>query len=458
LMTGLVACPRENIIFSTDQRIVRGNWAGTAKRVCANVSQTAWSPDGTKIVSNGKRTVIWDAVTGARVRVIAEASQQVVWTPTSVITVSSPTYSEKGAQIVVKFWNPTTGELGRSLNVIGSLVLVSSDGTRAVVVNSANYDETASANIISLSDGTKQRDLDVTPFGSGTVFQIRSMVWSADGARVVAQGEVQKPNDYSLPPASLVRVWQVSTGAIARNISPASNAVISPDAKTLAYSDSVSSLKLLNLETGDVRSLASAQGGLLGWNPSGSKFFLPSSDGSATEVWNLGTLKLEKSIPGGGFAWNSLGAPADTGVTSYANYESCSLKILDLNTLKTTRTLDETAIDSLEVKLSLNANYLNETQYGISGTAIVSGTTFTVRGLGGAGSNGRLVPQTSPLPVLPEFLELLDANGKTIWSVAHFQTSFVSIQPGSVPANDYGYWEGSNGGPDRYNLQLVKTP
>ena len=80
LMTGLVACPRENIIFSSDQRIIRGNWTGTAKRVCANVSQTAWSPDGTKIVSNGRRTVIWDAVTGARVRVIAEPSQQVVWT------------------------------------------------------------------------------------------------------------------------------------------------------------------------------------------------------------------------------------------------------------------------------------------------------------------------------------------------------------------------------------------
>jgi WD40 repeat protein len=185
LMTGLVACPRENIIFSTDPRIVRGNWVGTAKRVCANVTQTAWSPDGTKIVSNGKRTVVWDAVTGARVRVIAEQSQQVVWTPTAVITVSGVTYSGKGAQVVVKFWNPTTGVLERSLNVIGSLVLVSPDGTRAMV-SSTNY-EAASANIISLSDGTKQRDLDVTPFGSGTVFQIGSMVWSADGARIVAQ-------------------------------------------------------------------------------------------------------------------------------------------------------------------------------------------------------------------------------------------------------------------------------
>jgi hypothetical protein len=461
LMTGLVACPRENIIFSTDPRIVRGNWVGTAKRVCANVTQTAWSPDGTKIVSNGKRTVVWDAVTGARVRVIAEQSQQVVWTPTAVITVSGVTYSGKGAQVVVKFWNPTTGVLERSLNVIGSLVLVSPDGTRAMV-SSTNY-EAASANIISLSDGTKQRDLDVTPFGSGTVFQIGSMVWSADGARIVAQGEVQKLNDYSLPPVSLVRVWQASSGTIERNISPASNATIGPDGKTLVYSDGTFAqtnpgLKFLNLETGDLRSLANAQGGLLGWNPSGSKFFLPSSDGTATEVWNLGTLKLEKSLPGSGFAWNSLGAPVDTGVTSYAQYENCSLKILDLTTLKTTRTLDETGLDPLEVKLSLNANYLNENQYGISGTAIVSGTTFTVRGLGGAGSNGRLVPQTSPVPVLPEFLELLDAEGKTIWSVAHFQTSFVSIQPGAVPANDYGYWYGSNGGPDRYDLKLIPAP
>jgi hypothetical protein len=108
------------------------------------------------------------------------------------------------------------------------------------------------------------------------------------------------------------------------------------------------------------------------------------------------------------------------------------------------------------VKLFLNANYLNENQYGISGTAIVSGTTFTVRGLGGAGSNGRLIPQTSPAPISPEFLELLDANGKTIWSMAHFQTSFVSIQPGAAPEYSYGF--GSDNNADRYDLQLIRTP
>jgi hypothetical protein len=466
LMTGLVACPRENIIFSTDARIVRGNWAGTAKRVCANVTQTAWSPDGTKIVSNGKRTVIWDAVTGARVRVIAEESAQVVWTEKNIITASAFRSETNNYGIKVKFWNPNSGVLERSLSLdqnYGSSIQVSPDGTRAVLT-SRNLD-VVTASLISLTDGTKLRDLDIGAVQNGTSLWAWSSQWSADSSKIIVQGEIRNVVDYSVPATPFVRVWRASTGTIERNISPASNAIISPDSKTLVYGDGTyaqpnTGLKFLNLETGDVRSLANAQGGLLGWNPSGSKFFLSSSDGGATEVWNLGTFKLEKSIPGGGFVWNSLGAPADTGVTSYANDASCSLKILDLTTLTTTRILDETAIDPLEVKLFLNATYLNENEYGIGGTATVGTTSFKVRGLGNAGYNGRLVPQTSLPPLLPEFLELLDANGATVWNVAHFGNTFVSIQPGPVPVNKYDYADryGNNDGPDRYNLQLVKIP
>jgi hypothetical protein len=465
LMTGLVACPRENIIFSTDPRIIRGNWAGMAKRVCANASQTAWSSDGTKFVANGKRTVIWDATTGARVQVIAEGSQQVVWTATSIITVSQPMYSEKGAQAAVKFWNPTTGVLERELNVLGSVVLISPDGTRAVV-GSGNY-EAASANIISLSDGAKQRDLDVTSFADGTVFQIRSVVWAADGSRVIAQGDVQKPNDYSVPPVGAIRIWQASTGSTERSISPASNATISPDGKTLVYGDGIydqanSGFRFLTLETGAVRALPISNQPLLGWNPSGSKFYLQSSDGAATEAWTLSTLKLEKSVSGILRPWSSIGAPVDTVVISYVGptYQpsaECNLKILDLNTLKTTRTLDETTLDALEVKLSLNATYFNESEYGITGTATVAGTEFKVRGKGNAGSNGRLVPQTSPPLPVPTYLEVLDSNAKTVWNVAYLGSSFVSMQKGAVPPYfDYGY-EG-NSGPDHYNLKLIRTP
>jgi hypothetical protein len=466
LMTGLVACPRENIIFSTDARIVRGNWAGTAKRVCANVSQTAWNPDGTKIVSNGKRTVIWDATTGARVRVIAEASTQVVWTANALITVSGPTYVENGAQVAVKFWDPSTGALERSLNVAGVSLLISPDGTRGVVI-SATY-EPASASIISLGDGKKQRDLDVTSFGSGTELQIKSVFWAADGAKVIAQGEMRKVNDYSVPPVSLVRVWQANTGTIERNISSAANLSISPDGKTLVYGDGPdgqtnSSFQFLNLETGAVRALPVNNQTFMGWNPSSAKFYLQAAAGVNTEVWNFGTLKLEKTVPGYFRPWNSVGAPVDRGVIfntrmPYEPTAECNLKILDLNDFKTILTLDETALGSLEVKLFLNATYLNENQYGISGTAMVGVDSFKVRGLGNAGYNGRLVPQTSPPIEVPTFLELLDANGATVWNVAHFGNTFVSIQPGSVPVNAFDYGYGSNDGPDRYNLNLVKTP
>jgi WD40 repeat protein len=470
LMSGLVACPRENIIFSTDPRIVRGNWAGTAKRVCANVSQTAWSPDGTKIVSNGNRTVIWDAVTGARVRVIAEASTQVVWTATSIVTVSPSTYlvGAKGSAVTVKFWNPTSGVLERSLNVIGSTVLVSPDATRAVV-SSVIY-EPASVSIISLIDGTKQRDLDVTSFGSGTELQIKSVSWAVDGAKVIAQGEVRKVNDYSVPPTRVVRVWQASTGTIERNISPAATVSISPDGKTLVYGDGAYAqtnfgFQFLNLETGAVRALPVSNQTFMGWNPSSAKFYLQAATGANTEVWNSGTLKLEKTVSGSFRPWNTVGAPVDRGVISstFLQYEptaECNLKILDLNEFKTILTLDETALGSLEVKLFLNATYLNENQYGIGGTATVGTDSFKVRGLGNAGSNGRLVPQTSPPIEVPTFLELLDANGATVWNVAHFGTAFVSIQPGSVPVNtfEYGYRYGNNDGPDRYNLNLAKTP
>jgi hypothetical protein len=414
LMTGLVACPRENIIFSTDARIVRGNWAGTAKRVCANVSQTAWSPDGTKIVSNGKRTVIWDVVTGTRVRVIAEGSTQVVWTATAIITASGPSYGAGNQAVIIKFWNPISGVLERSLNVAGNSVVISPDGTRGVV--SVWENGLTSARVVSLMDGSTQRNLSS---GNDSGF----FVWTSDGKRIVSQVSSSAITPAHSPPDPLpvqqkIRVWSVATGAVERDfLGQFSASSLSPDAKTLVYNDGTAGLKFLNLETGEIRNLANVQDGVIGWNPSGAKFFLQSSDASATEIWNTGTLKLEKSIPGSFGFWNSFGAPVDTGVSAFSGYEDCNLKILDLNTLKATRTLDETALDLLEVKLFLKATYLTESEYGIGGTASVAGTDFKVRGLGNAGTRGRLVAQTpADMPMFAS-LELLDANGVVVWRV-----------------------------------------
>ena len=469
LMTGLVACPRENIIFSTDARIVRGNWTGTAKRVCANVSQTAWSPDGTKIVSNGKRTVIWDAVTGARVRVIPEASQQVVWTANSIITVSSPTYLQTAMRTVltVKFWNPTTGLLERSLNVPDDALRISPDGTRGIVTSYGNGQN--SARVISLTDGSVQRSL---ASGDG----LGSFVWTGDGKRIVAQVNAAISAALSPPeplPVQLkIRVWSVATGAIERDfLGDVVGNPLAPDGKTLAYSDNMSGLKLLNLETGEVRGIAGTLYSVIGWNPSGSKIYLQASEGKTTEVttevWNLGTLKLEKSLPGtSGYGWNSLGAPVDTGVSSYAQTygpsQDCSLKILDLTTLKTTRALDETALDSLEVKLFLNATYLTESEYGITGTASVAGASFKVRGLGDAGTRGRLVAQTPADMPMSASLELLDANGVVAWrtpsiggyglsSSLYNQTAFNGFITNSATA--YSSYDS-----DGYDFKLTPAP
>ena len=472
LISGLVACPRENIIFSSDPRIIRGNWEGTAKRVCANATQTAWSLDGTKIASNGNRIVIWDAVTGARVRVMAEAATQVVWTTNSLVTVSGPTYPDRAAQVAVKFWNPSTGVLERSLNVAGASLVISPDGTRGVV-SSTNY-EAASLYVVSLTDGAKLRDLDVTSFGSNTAFQIRSLVWTADGARVLAQGALQRLNDYSFVQTNVIRVWKVSTGLVEHSNSFAANASFSPDGKTLVYGDGPEgqtnlSFQFLNLETGAVRALPVNNQSFMGWNPSSAKFYLQAAGGANTEIWNLSTLKLEKTVAGYFRPWNSIGAPLDRGVIadaplSYRPTAECDLKILDLNAFKTVLTLDESTLDSLELKLFLNATYLNENQYGIGGTATVGAASFKVRGLENVGSYGRLVPQTSPAPPVPTFFELLDANGATVWNVAHFGNSFVSIQAGPIPLNAYEYTNGygyeprSNYGPDRYNLTLTRVP
>jgi WD40 repeat protein len=463
LMTGLVACPRENIIFSTDQRIVRGNWSGTAKRVCANVSQTAWSPDGTKLVSNGKRTVIWDAVTGARVRVIAEASVQVVWTPTLVITVSGSTYVEKGPQVVVKFWNPTTGVLERSLNVFGDSLVINPDGTRGI--STIRDSGLTSARVVSLTDGSTVRNLSFTPPVNATRAEYYRFSWTPDGKRIVGEGSIEglraATSPVPLPPG--VRIWSASTGEIERDFlgsfSPLS---FSPDAKTLAYNDVTASLKLLNLETGEVRGLtsnpASAPYSVIGWNPGGSKIYVQASEGNTTEVWNLGTLKLEKSLPiTSGYGWNSLGAPVDTGVSSYAQYEDCSLKILDLNTLKTTRTLDETALDPLEVKLLLKANYVNEDRYEIAGTATVGAVTFTVRGSGGAGTNQRFVPQAAPA-LMSASLELLDANGVVAWrvpSIGGYDVYNPKVFNGFITNLATGF---SSYDSDGYIFKLTATP
>lgn len=455
LMSGLTACPRENIIFSTDPRIVRGNWAGSAKRVCANVSQTAWSPDGTKIASNGNRTTIWDATTGARVRVIGERSGQVVWNGTSIITVSTPTYSADNPGISVKFWNPSSGMLERSLNVTGNSLVIRPDGTRGVV--NAFENGQGSARVISLMDGSIQRSL---TSGNDSSF----FVWTSDGKRIVAQVNAAVITPTHSPPEPLpaqwrIRVWSVATGAIERDfLGEIADNALGPDGKTLLYS-AATGLQLLNLETGTVRTLPiSPQYSVLGWNPSSSKIYL--STNNTTEIWDVGTLKLEKTLPATVYGWNSVGAPADTGVTSYAQYDDCSLKILDLKTLNVTRKLDETSLDALEVKLSLNATYFNESEYGITGTANTSGTSFKVRGKGYAGTNQRFLPQASPVPMGASF-ELLNDAGAVVWSVPN-SFGFPMIAQDNTRTftgflTNSSEFRGSYD-PDGYNLKPIPAP
>jgi hypothetical protein len=468
LMVGLSSCYRENIIFSTDPRIVRVNWAGTAKRVCANVSQTAWSPDGTKIVSNGIRTVIWDAVTGARVRVIPEASAQVVWGATSIITVARPTYLEKDIRVAVKFWNPNSGVLERSLSIAGADLTVSPDGTQGLI--GALENGVSTTRVVSLTDGSTVRNLNVAPPANATSASYSRFSWTSDGKRIIAAGDIEELKatnsvSVSVPVTPAVRVWSAVTGEIERDF-PGSLLSSSPDGKTLLYSDT----KLLNLETGTVRSLNRDPnpGGrpmiVLGWNSNGSQVHLtPYGIYETTEVWNLGTLKLEKTLPGtNSYGWNSSGAPADTGVSAYAPnagpVPDCNLKILDLTTLKTIRTLDETGLDALEVKFALNATYLTESEYGISGTATVAGTIYQVRGKGNAGTRGRLLRQT-PADLLPSsYLELLDSGGAVVWHVLGFSPSFASIQKGPAPTYDYGFGLGINNNLDGYNLNLTPSP
>jgi WD40 repeat protein len=413
--------------------------------------------------------VIWDVVTGARVRVIAEQSVQVVWTGLNIITVPSSTYSENGPGMTVKFWNPTTGVLERSLNVAGNSLVVSPDGTRGLSTIRDNSGSTG-ARVVSLTDGLTVRNLSFAPPANATRAEYYRFSWTPDGKRIVAEGRIEGLRAVTSPLdlPSGVRIWSAGTGEIERDFlgsfSPLS---FSPDAKTLAYSDATSSLKLLNLETGEARSLGSnparTQYSVIGWNPNGSKIYVQASEGNTTEVWNLGSLKLEQSLPQtSGYGWNSLGAPADTGATSSAQYGDCSLKILDLNTLKTTRTLDETILDPLEVKLFLKANYVNESEYGIAGTATVGAATFTVRGSGNAGTRGRLVAQTPPDMPMNASLELLDANGAVVWRVPNLFDFAISNQGNQktfvgtltqAPALAGGAYD-----TDGYNFKLTPTP
>jgi hypothetical protein len=392
---------------------------------------------------------------------------QVVWTPTSVITVSGSTYVEKGPQIVVKFWNPITGALERSLNVFGDSLVVNPDGTRGL--STIRDSGSNSARVVSLTDGSTVRNLSFVPPANATRADYYRFSWTPDGKRIVAEGSIDglRAATSPVPLPSGVRIWSASSGEIERDfLGSFSSLSFSPDAKTLAYSDSISSLKLLNLETGEVRDLGSAPGStqysVIGWNPSGSKIYVQASEGNTTEVWNLGTLKLEQSLPQtSGYGWNSLGAPADTGVISYAQYEDCSLKILDLTTLKVTRTLDEGKLDSLEMKLLLIATYLNEDQYGITGTATVAGSNFKVRGKGYAGTNGRFLPQTSYLPMGASF-DLLDDAAAVVWQLPFVEGPFET-QPGgsrilaglmSTAVNPHTSYDNTDG----YRLQLKPAP
>jgi hypothetical protein len=72
---------------------------------------------------------------------------------------------------------------------------------------------------------------------------------------------------------------------------------------------------------------------------------------------------------------------------------------------------------ALKLKLVLQAKYVDESRYAISGTASLDTASFMVRGEGKVTNGSRLVAQHTWSSGRTASLELLDQSGKTAWYV-----------------------------------------
>ncbi len=410
----LAACtpdfpPPEPIDFESDPRVLRGEWTGNAV-LAYPVSPLVYSPDGSRLFfTKAFINAVYDTATFDTVTTLDLADASVSTAQFSLdAQVLATTERDGYGESLATLWDAVSGERLQTFSIERDFIGFSRD--LALFATRSNV-EGGTEIAISNTDSRQFLYSFIVPEGYAQAIEVGPDLSS------VAVFESREGGAESLT----FKVWDIETGenllelSLDPNISDY-NILFSPDSSLLAITHG-SLTRIWDAAVGAfLPDLGEDAGEPLAFSADNSQ--LVTKAGRYVRFWNVQEGVKLKDVELAVTAPDRFGAITEQAISPQLNQiaqgEDGQLQVADLNT--GSNLTDITLSEPLDLRLNLEATYVDETSYDISGTLQYDSETFNVQGEVLGGGDQRYVrPATSPPPEATYRLEALDTGGEVRW-------------------------------------------
>jgi len=261
--------------------VASGEELKTLRGHTGDVNSVAFSPDGKTLASGSFDMTIklWDVVSGQTSKTLSGHTN----------SVRSVAFSPDGQMIAsgsfdntVKLWDFGRGLELRTLSghrdMVGPIAF-SPDGK---MLASAGQYEDKTIKLWSIVTGQELMTLTAFPGG------VKAVAFSADGKTLASSS------------GGVIKLWNVATGQVVRDINGHSESILavafSPDGKVLASAGGDQTVKVWNVDTGELLTAIHASSLFIAFSPDGKT--LASGDGNAIKLWNVVSGREAKTFMG----------------------------------------------------------------------------------------------------------------------------------------------------------------
>ena len=464
----LSACVVVNVSFATDPRIMRGTWTGKMDATCAGVDSAQVNPDSSKLVSSGSQGVIWNFTTGARIAPLEQTAGESMWqvqwsTDGSVIGTLFNTVSASTSALVRR-WRADDGKILSTLRIPADVrdMLISSDGSRYAYPIFHGQDKRRAT--LKIFDATNSAISSIELNDNESSFRLSDN----GGALFTRQTSPET-----------IRIRSSATGAVLRSVDISRQKIDMWAVRgSTIWGYNFSNNRLIRIDSSDAvitQVVKEKAGSISGFSISPDAQQLAVRTNADIRIYNLSDLSAPvKTITGRGLMWSADGTrlissileqPNVAGVRSKLDIRNrfiqwlsvrCGLTAQSLNTAPDVEFI-ESEREQLAVSMQLEATYISERQYAISGIATIGTQTLTVTGEGTPEYDERwLMSSVPPRPYGQEIvLTLRDSSGAIVWKTSKPQIALPHRDSGISPINALGLLERVSDG-KRYLIDLER--